>query len=291
MRCPYHSIRGWALQRLALYTGRTLTVSATTFWGDRLRVTLPELVSTSLLRYGYIEEALTRSVIACLRPGKVFFDVGAHYGYYSLLASHLVGSEGAVHAFEASPSTYCVLVDNTSHRPNVRANNVAVFSSECTVKIRDFGTAFSSQNSVYGMRGGARLRSSYARTAGAAAPNLTEVRACTLDAYAAATGVCPDFVEIAVEGAELDVLEGMADLLARCQPLISMEVGDSDDLGMPRSRTAVDLLLRLGYSVFELSQGSCTRHRPLDRYAQGDLLFIPGRHLSASDALIGLRIE
>ena len=39
-----------------------------------------------------------------LRPGGSFWDVGAHLGFFTLLASRLVGPEGKVHAFEPLPA-------------------------------------------------------------------------------------------------------------------------------------------------------------------------------------------
>ncbi len=51
-------------------------------------------------------------------------DVGAHLGYFSLLASRLVGPSGRVVAIEASPATFAKLMENLAlnpHAANVRA--------------------------------------------------------------------------------------------------------------------------------------------------------------------------
>ena len=47
-----------------------------------------------------------------LRPGDNFLDVGANIGFYSLLASTLIGSTGTVDAFEPTPSTALRLQEN-----------------------------------------------------------------------------------------------------------------------------------------------------------------------------------
>jgi FkbM family methyltransferase len=44
-----------------------------------------------------------------LVPGAVVFDVGAHLGLLSVIASQLVGEKGKVYAFEPSPSTFQLL--------------------------------------------------------------------------------------------------------------------------------------------------------------------------------------
>jgi len=51
-------------------------------------------------------------MIEIMKPGMVFFDVGAHYGYYSLLGSELVGEKGVVYSFEPIKSTFNILKNN-----------------------------------------------------------------------------------------------------------------------------------------------------------------------------------
>src|SRR4051794_32864724 len=40
-----------------------------------------------------------------LKPGAVFYDVGANIGFFSTLAGRLVGNTGAVYAFEPFPES------------------------------------------------------------------------------------------------------------------------------------------------------------------------------------------
>src|SRR5256885_2002345 len=49
---------------------------------------------------GSYEPAVQHVIRRQLHPGDVFWDVGAHIGFYTLIASRLVGPMGAVHAFE-----------------------------------------------------------------------------------------------------------------------------------------------------------------------------------------------
>ncbi|MBC6422595.1 MAG: FkbM family methyltransferase [Hormoscilla sp. SP5CHS1] len=41
-----------------------------------------------------------------LQKGDVFVDIGAHIGYYSVIAARIVGSAGKVFAFEPEISNY-----------------------------------------------------------------------------------------------------------------------------------------------------------------------------------------
>jgi len=70
------------------------------------------------------EEAVTSYVKKTLRPGDVFLDIGANVGYYSLLASKLVGGEGSVVSFEPEDR------NKTSLYQNIKINdfrNIKVF--------------------------------------------------------------------------------------------------------------------------------------------------------------------
>jgi FkbM family methyltransferase len=66
-------------------------------------------------QYGPQETALLNAV---LRPGATFVDVGANWGYFTLLAAHLVGTTGSVVAMEPDPRLFTIL------RANVEANRL-----------------------------------------------------------------------------------------------------------------------------------------------------------------------
>jgi FkbM family methyltransferase len=69
-----------------------------------------------LERYELKETALVRRV---LQPGMTIIDVGANVGYYTALASSIVGAHGTVLAFEPSPYAYSRLME-WIHRNGVR---------------------------------------------------------------------------------------------------------------------------------------------------------------------------
>src|SRR6266576_2927776 len=63
-----------------------------------------------------------------LSPGKVFIDVGANFGVYTLVASKLVGDTGSVLAFEPTAQSFGILRKNVelNHCSNVSAFQVAL---------------------------------------------------------------------------------------------------------------------------------------------------------------------
>lgn len=63
-----------------------------------------------------------------IRKGMTVVDIGAHIGYYTLLAARLVGNNGKVYAFEPCPDNYKLLVKNIelNDLTNVTAEEKAV---------------------------------------------------------------------------------------------------------------------------------------------------------------------
>ena len=104
---------------------------ARTFFGAEMEVVLPS--ATEIFLFGAkthdSEIRLARFLLKNLRPGHTFCDVGAHFGYFTLLASQLVGENGRVIAFEASRSTFEILKKNTIQAANV--TTPAVIAPHC----------------------------------------------------------------------------------------------------------------------------------------------------------------
>lgn len=87
-----------------------------------------DLIGRVLAISGVWEPNVTAAFERAVDPGDVVLDIGAHIGYYTLLAARLVGSEGHVHAFEPSPSTYqslCANIDLNGFE-NVTPHELAV---------------------------------------------------------------------------------------------------------------------------------------------------------------------
>lgn len=83
-----------------------------TYWADPASV-----LGLQLLTEDVHEPQMTRLLMATLRPGDVFVDVGGNEGYFSILAASLVG-DGKVHCIEPQQRLLPVL------RENLRVNAV-----------------------------------------------------------------------------------------------------------------------------------------------------------------------
>ena len=99
------------------------------FFGEKMHIVLPERVSEFLYYFKFFETGQTKFLLEYLKPGMIFADVGAHFGYFTLLSLKIVGESGQVHSFEPTKSTSDILSLN-SKSTNQYVNNVA-----CCLKI------------------------------------------------------------------------------------------------------------------------------------------------------------
>jgi FkbM family methyltransferase len=238
-----------------------------------IRCDARDFLQRSLLRYGEWEPTITRTVSTLLKEGDVFLDVGANVGYFSLLASRIVGETGLVYAVEPVPSTCRELLENL-HRNN--AGNVVCLSlaaSETNGLVRLF---LSSKGDL----GKTSARSVGGRSVTAAC--------CALDSIVdeRRRGRIA-LVKIDVEGAELSVLHGMRGILTqRAQPYVICEVTDRflRELGAS-ARELIRFMQSLGFAAFrtpamgaelwtELPDGDDVERK------QFDALFVPTQRMN-----------
>jgi FkbM family methyltransferase len=103
-----------------------------TRYGDLMDLSMPDAVSSIIYVTGRWEPVITQYIRANLKGGDTFVDVGANIGYYSLVASRIVGSAGQVFAIEASKSIYARMMRNFTLNgcTNVRAIHAAASSEK-----------------------------------------------------------------------------------------------------------------------------------------------------------------
>jgi FkbM family methyltransferase len=232
-----------------------------------MRVVLPEAVSNEIALKGVYELDFTLALIQLLEPGMVFFDIGAHRGYFSLLASRLVGDNGQVHAFEPTPETYSLLSQNVQKKSNVTCNQLAVYSESTELTFNDFGLSAPAFNSLYAPR-------MNKATAARMPVNVRKVQAISVDDYVERSGAKPDLIKIDAESAEMDILKGMSRTLERLRPGFTLEVGDEDIDGVASSKELIEFACSFGYTPINIIGGTVTRHQVQERYNYSNLLFV-----------------
>lgn len=70
--------------------------------------------------YTDFEPSTTQLISKTLKNGDVFIDIGANFGFFSILAASIVGKDGRVFSVEASPLVLPHLVRNTKDFEQIR---------------------------------------------------------------------------------------------------------------------------------------------------------------------------
>jgi FkbM family methyltransferase len=148
-----------------------------------------------------------------VQPGDVVVDVGAHWGYFTILAATLCGPAGKVFAFEPHPKNFVLL--RKSIVANKLTNVVAIpkaVSNRCSTTKLFQGTEQDSSltHSIV------HQPLPYAPVAGPAAPPPAplDVETTTLDQFFRSSPVRPSLLKMDIEGAEPLALSGMDHLIA-----------------------------------------------------------------------------
>src|SRR5580692_8767864 len=158
-------------------------------------------------------EKICQGVLAeRLRPGDVFYDLGANIGLFSLLAARSTGPTGKVFSFEPDVQVAERLRRNAARNglSNITVVEMGVWSASGTLN-------FVSADSSSPDRGVGRIQPD--------GPSATGIpaRCVSLDDFVRGTPA-PHAIKCDVEGAELEVFRGAKNLLQAHHPWILCEL-------------------------------------------------------------------
>ncbi len=125
-------------------------LKTTTFFDTEMNLMLPAATDIYLTggKSDPSEIRLAKFIIQNLNDADCFFDVGAHFGYYSLLAAKMVGAHGVVCSFEPSKGNYEVLQQNTTGQNNFHLYNAAVSDTTEELLFYEFPALYSEFNTT-----------------------------------------------------------------------------------------------------------------------------------------------
>jgi FkbM family methyltransferase len=177
-----------------------------------------------------------------MKPGQVFFDVGANIGAYTILAARQVAPGGKVYAFEPHGPNFARLIDNIIHN---RLQDIVV---PCSFALNNSNgyLNFNYESLVPGTS-----RSQLASASAAAGPppgyQIAELKhAVSIDRLLASGRVDPPHhVKIDVDGNEYPILQGMAKLLTSPQAPLTLQV----ELNEPHAAAILSFLQGYNYSL------------------------------------------
>jgi FkbM family methyltransferase len=255
------------VERLPLMAPPTHDVVVSTVFGTRMRVNPSgDSLERSVWVRGIYEVPGSALLLSVLPKVKIFWDIGAHVGYHTLLASRVMGAGGQVFSFEPHPRLMARLRDNVTGfgGPNVVLLNLGLSDRDGEQEIFDDGDAATrAPTFVPGIYGESGHRCALRTGDGL-------VDAPTPDGV---TIGHPDFIKIDIEGYEERAFRGMERLLSsRVPPLLMFELNETFNAD---SRGLLDYLAERGGYAFSVERNEArypVARRPEDAPAAG---FVP----------------
>ena len=190
--------------------------------------------------WGIHEPLVTKVFKKEIKKGNVVLDIGAHIGYYTLIAAKLVGENGKVFAFEPEPTNFNLL------ERNVKANgykNVILVQKAVSNKTGKIKLYLSEDNTgdhrIYDSHDGRRP---------------IEIEAIRLDDYFKNREEKIDFIKIDTQGSEAWAIQGMPLLLRRNRVKIITEFEPPllRKSGV-EPREYLDILSEYGFKLYQIN--------------------------------------
>ena len=175
--------------------------------GIYFRCDLRDHIMREVCFTGCYEPQETALLKGMLDPGMTFVDVGANWGYFSLLASHLVGSRGRVISVEADPRARGALRANLERNrlTQVQVLEIAASDRAGTLHLQEYASG-ATDSGNYGLT---------STTTTIDGGRSFEVAAQRLDDALDEAGVDRvDVLKMDIEGAEAPALRGLERRLA-----------------------------------------------------------------------------
>jgi FkbM family methyltransferase len=185
---------------------------------------------------GRYEPETQDAFIKNIKPNNTVYDLGANVGYFSLLASALIGKNGKVYSFEPIKQNFKLL-----------ANHIAINKAD-NIKVFEFAIADKNKKIVF-----TNSENPFANTYINSSPMFDisptiEIEGRSLDSLCFDDKLLPpDFIKMDIEGAEFDALKGAEKLIKQYHPIIYISTHDNHLKGV--ENLCREFLVQLNYDM------------------------------------------
>jgi FkbM family methyltransferase len=263
--------KGWVPRRIGRSLGRGMTCAIRTR-ADALLAVDPanlDFYCQVQLQHGVWEQDVLDACLRVIRPGDVFYDIGANAGIVTIDVARTFGEDVTVHAFEPQPTladSLTVSIElNRFTRAQVHRLLLGDTPGEADLHVADHGV----HSSLVSREAGAtRLR----------------CRMETIDGLVS-TGALPppSVIKIDVEGAELRVLQGARTTFRARPPAIVFEADDNMARFGYAHRELFGVLRECAdYSFHRIDGGGWVEVDPAGDAALGNYIALPPAARAAS---------
>jgi FkbM family methyltransferase len=208
-------------------------------------------VSKRLSKIGIYEPLETALFKRTLKPSDVFLDIGAHIGYYSLMAAKIIKT-GEIHAFEPYVDSHELLMENLALN---KCKNVETYLMAASNK-SEMSKLFIDEknkgnNSLYSQKG------------------CDVITTETIKIDDMFTGKKVDFVKIDTQGHEIEVLIGMQDVIKNNKLKMIIEYYP---YGLRRmGHREIDffkIINALGFDIYKIKAGALAKINNFQKFSK-----------------------
>jgi FkbM family methyltransferase len=211
-----------------------------TFWGRDMFVFLNDGDATFLYFFGVLfgdEINIIKFLIKNLKENDIFYDIGANYGFYTLLSQEFI-TNGEIHVFEPNPNIFQLLKENS--RLDIFKNT---FLNKLALSDKNGESEFYNLD-IKGHSGA----SSLIKYDHFKKYEIIKVKTMKLDDYIS-NYKPPNLIKIDTEGSENLILKGGLNLIKKFRPIIIMEFWPDDN-----HLEAAKILFDNNYNVYKIDE-------------------------------------
>lgn len=171
---------------------------------------------------------------------KTIVDVGAHIGLFSLCAAKNSAKESRIYAFEPAKLNYSYL------KNHIKKNNfeTKIFSYKLLLGKNTDVTELFIEDEVSGKNSITNYNQKFKKS--------EKVDQTTIDLFCEVNNLNPEIIKIDAEGAEIDILQGSANILKTCNPVIFLSVHPKILIQKGQSTEELFYFLKnLDYKIFD----------------------------------------
>ncbi len=169
------------------------------------------IVPIEMLNFGPYEQDVYKIIGELIGSDSVIFDIGANYGWYSLIFSKIFPN-ARIFAFEPIPATFNYL------EKNISLNNCD------RIKALNYGLSNESGNINFYFYPELSGNASITNVSGREDVQIIPCSVKRLDEFVLENNVYPDFIKCDVEGAEFLVFQGGYETIKNQKPIIFSEM-------------------------------------------------------------------
>lgn len=194
-------------------------VNTNLFFNKKMFIALPSAIDIYLTggKTHPSEIRLAQYLIKTLRKNDVFFDIGAHFGYFTLLVSEILEQTGNIISCEPSRNSFKILQKNVEDLANIIILNNLISDKDEQHTFYEFNNHFSEYSSIDIAQ--YQDQSWFQQNK----PNKILIESYTIDALIVRHNMIPTIIKVDVEGAEYRVIKGAMNLLNNHAPIIILE--------------------------------------------------------------------